>query len=177
MRDGPSPDLIDAVLLKPVLPARLREALLHALKLSPQPRAAAFDAPAPTEAGRDLPVLLVEDNATNQLVMRSILTRAGCQVEVAVDGAEAVAAARRRSYGVILMDLQMPVMDGLEATRQIRGGEGPNRHTRIIGLTAAVGDNFREQCLSAGMDAYLAKPVQRGRLMAEMGLGEPIPQA
>ena len=171
MRAAPAPGLFDAVLLKPALPSRLREALLHALRPDAAV-AAARPAPPAGEAPRPR-VLVVEDNATNQLVMRSILQRAGCHVDVAADGQEGVSAARRHAYGLILMDLQMPVMDGLEATRQIRGAVGPNQRTRIIGLTAAAGENFRAQCLAAGMDAYLAKPVQRGVLLAELGLTEP----
>ncbi|WP_165982139.1 hybrid sensor histidine kinase/response regulator [Dankookia rubra] len=176
IRGAPAAALFDAVLLKPALPSRLREALLHALRLQtlgPGGGAAVRPvAPPPGEAPRTR-VLLVEDNATNQLVMRSILQRAGCHVDVAADGSEGVSAARRHAYGLILMDLQMPVMDGLEATRQIRAAPGPNRAARIIGLTAAVGENFRAQCLAAGMDAYLPKPVQRGVLLAELGLTEP----
>ena len=120
-----------------------------------------------------LKVLLLEDNATNQPVMRTILQRAGCEVEVAPDGAEAVAAARRELFDAILMDLQMPVMDGLEATRQIRRSTGPNRRTKIIGLTAAVGPVFEQQCRDAGMDEYLGKPVQRAALLAMLGMIEP----
>src|SRR5438046_3179345 len=81
--------------------------------------------------------------------------RGGSQVDVGGVGREGGSAGRRHAYGLIRMDLRMPVMDGLEATRQIRGGPGPNRAARIIGLTAAVGENFRAQCLAAGMDAYL----------------------
>lgn len=93
-------------------------------------------------------------------------------LDVASDGAEGVAAARRHACGVILMDLQMPVIDGLEATRQIRAMPGPNQRTRIAGLTAAAGDNCRQRCLGAGMDAYLAKPVQRAVLLAELGMAD-----
>ena len=95
-------------------------------------------------------------------------------MDVAVDGSDGVSVARRHAYGLILMDLQMPVMDWLEATRQIRAATGPNQAARIIGLTAAAGETFRAQCLAAGMDAYLAKPVQRGVLLAELGLTEPV---
>ena len=118
-------------------------------------------------------MLLAEDDASNQLVMRSILQRAGCHVDIAADGSEDVSAARRHAYGIILMDLQTPVMDGLEATRQIRAADGPNQAARIIGLTVAAGENFRARCLAAGMDACFAKPVQRGALVAELGLAQP----
>ncbi len=169
VRDAAGPGLVDAVLLKPVLPSRLQDAVLHALRRDPVvlPGAAPVPAPEPPAAddGQRRRALLVEDNATNQLVMRTVLQRAGWHVEVAGDGAEAVQTARRFGYDVILMDLQMPVMDGLEATRQLRRFPGPNRRTRIIGLTAAVGPQFEQQCREAGMDDYLSKPVQRGTLL------------
>ena len=168
-REMPAPGLVDAMLLKPALPSRLLDAVQHALRRDELPLPAA---PAPTpEPQVDGPrqrVLLVEDNATNQLVMRTILQRSGWHVDVAGDGAEAVQAARQFRYDAILMDLQMPVMDGLEATRQIRRIAGPNRRGRIIGLTAAVGPQFEAQCREAGMDDYLAKPVQRAALLAAL---------
>jgi signal transduction histidine kinase/DNA-binding response OmpR family regulator len=153
--------LLDALLLKPVLPGRLRDALL-------QPRGpAAQVAPAtPTAAppGAGPRVLLVEDNPTNQLVARAILEREGARVQVADDGEAAIRLAAEAGYDLILMDLQMPVMDGLEATRRLRGDGGPNRATRIVGLTAAAGPEFEAMCLEAGMDAYVTKPVTRASL-------------
>ena len=169
-REAPPAGLVDATLLKPVLPSRLLDAVLHALPRS-TPRPAPRPEPAPpadVPDGQRRRVLLVEDNATNQLVMRTILQRSGWHVDMAGDGAEAVQAARQFSFDAILMDLQMPVMDGLEATRQIRRMPGPNRHGRIIGLTAAVGPQFEAQCREAGMDDYLAKPVQRAALLAAL---------
>ncbi len=175
-RAQPEPGLVQATLLKPALPARLRDAILHAL--APSGSAAADPAPPPARPPAAAPepvrrVLLVEDNATNQLVMKTILARANCHVDVAVDGQEGVTAAQARPYDVILMDLQMPVMDGLEATRRIRAGHGPNKRTRIIGLTAAVGPVFEQQCRAAGMDDYLGKPVQRAALLERLGLTLP----
>ncbi len=168
-REQPEEGLVEGMLLKPALPARLRDSLLAALAPSAA-RAAA--APAPVEAAAPeaplLRVLLVEDNATNQLVMKTILAKAKCHVDVAGDGGEAVRMAGAEAYDVILMDLQMPVMDGLEATRQIRATPGPNRRTRIIGLTAAVGPVFEAQCRAAGMDDYLGKPVQRAALLERL---------
>ena len=152
----------EAVLLKPVLPGRLRQALVAVL---------APAAPVAPPAAARIPagdVLLVEDNETNQMIIRSILDAAGYRVEVAPDGARAVAAASRAPYAVILMDVQMPVMDGLEATRQIRATAGPNRHTRIIGLTAAAGLEYEAQCREAGMDEYLTKPVRRKLLLERL---------
>jgi signal transduction histidine kinase/CheY-like chemotaxis protein len=170
-RAASSGDVLDGLLLKPALPRRLKEALLAAL----QPAAPAA-LPPPRDAAPPaarLRVLLVEDNATNQLVMKSILGRAGIEVQVAGDGAQAVAAARDAAFDVILMDLQMPVMDGLEATRSIRAQPGPNQRTRIIGLTAAVGPEYERQCREAGMDDYLGKPVQRDTLLRLLGLPAP----
>ncbi|EHM03526.1 ATPase/histidine kinase/DNA gyrase B/HSP90 domain protein [Acetobacteraceae bacterium AT-5844] len=162
----------ERVLLKPVIPGRLRDALEWLLlpELAPAPQAPEVEAAAEEEAAR---VLLVEDNATNQLVLRTLLQSAGCVVDAVADGASAVSQARQVAYDVILMDLQMPVMDGLQATRAIREGEGPNRHGRIIGLTAAVGPQFEQQCLDAGMDGYLPKPVQRSALLGLLGLRLP----
>ena len=167
-RDQPEQGLVDATLLKPVLPARLREALL--LAVAPLTEAPPPVASRVVDNGPRRKILLVEDNATNQLVMKTILGRANCQVDVAPDGSVAVTMAHGQNYDVILMDLQMPVMDGLEATRQIRTTANPNRRTRIIGLTAAVGPVFEAQCRAAGMDDYLSKPVQRAALLERLGL-------
>lgn len=172
---GPPPGLVDTMLLKPSLPARLLEAVLQVLApaataLPPPPRALREERP--------LRILLVEDNATNQLLMRALLARIGAEVMVAGNGAEAVEHACAEAFDVILMDLQMPVMDGLEATREIRRA-GLNRETRIVGLTAAVGPEFERQCREAGMDDYLSKPVQRDQLTLALGLsaamGAPAP--
>ena len=163
-RDGL--DVFDAQLLKPVLVSRLRAMTVmldHPAEQHPQPDPVPDHQPArPLEGMR---VLLAEDNPTNQLVTRSILVRAGASVEVVSDGAEAVEASRSGEHDVILMDVQMPGMDGLEATRHIRAAESPREHRRIIGLTAAVGPEFERQCLQAGMDSYLGKPVARDLLL------------
>lgn len=160
-------------LRKPLLPGRLRQAVLNALALPvPAPVASATTlAPPPPPLTPGLKVLLVEDNTTNQLVMGTLLQRNGCRVEIASNGAEALARAQVEAYDIILMDLQMPVMDGLQATRAIRATPGPNRATRIIGLTAAVGTEFERQCREAGMDDYLSKPVQRAVLLRALRAG------
>jgi signal transduction histidine kinase/CheY-like chemotaxis protein len=153
-------------LVKPVLPSRLRAVVQAALT---PPRQQARPGPAP--AARPAPrILLVEDNPTNQLVIRSILGTVGCEVDVADDGEAAVEAAGRTGYGVILMDVQMPRMDGLEATRRIRASQGPSAEARIIGLTAAAGPEYEKQCLDAGMDEYLTKPIRRQELLARLPL-------
>jgi two-component system sensor histidine kinase/response regulator len=114
----------------------------------------------PRFAGR---VLLVEDNLVNQKVAVRILERLGCTVEVADNGADGVAAYEKRAFDMVLMDLQMPVMDGMTAARQIRELE-TLRHTPIIALTANAMRGEKERCEAAGMDGFLAKPIEIARL-------------
>jgi two-component system, sensor histidine kinase and response regulator len=111
-------------------------------------------------AGR---VLLVEDNFVNQKVAVRFLERLGCTVEVASNGAEGVAACQERQFDIVLMDLQMPVMDGMTATRKIRAWE-TSGHIPIIALTANAMTGDRELCEAAGMDGYLTKPIEVERL-------------
>jgi signal transduction histidine kinase/DNA-binding response OmpR family regulator len=191
-RGGAGPhDGFAATLLKPILPSRLLALASLLADAPPVPVAARPPAPpeaepapvpdaapparvAETPAGPlvGLRVLLAEDNPTNQMVTRAILARAGAAVEVATDGAEAVAAWRRGGFDVVLMDVQMPGMDGLDATRTIRAAERASardgsaiRRQRIVGLTAAVGPEFERDCIAAGMDGYLGKPVSRAALV------------
>jgi two-component system, sensor histidine kinase and response regulator len=105
-------------------------------------------------------ILLVEDNKVNQLVGSKVLERLGYRFEIANHGGEALAAVAAASYDAILMDCQMPEMDGYEATSEIRRLEGSERHTPIIAMTAAAMDGDRERCLEAGMDDYITKPVR-----------------
>jgi two-component system sensor histidine kinase/response regulator len=117
-------------------------------------------------------VLLVEDNFVNQKVAVRFLERMGCTVEVASNGAEGVAACQARHFDIVLMDLQMPVMDGMSATRKIREWE-TSGHIPIIALTANAMTGDRELCEAAGMDGYLTKPIEVERLrsiLAKFGL-------
>jgi signal transduction histidine kinase/ligand-binding sensor domain-containing protein/CheY-like chemotaxis protein len=122
--------------------------------------------PAPIPASEDmasraLAVLVVEDNAVNREVARGLLQSLGCRVDAAADGLEAVEACARMPYDVVLMDCQMPRLDGYEATRRIRALEGTGGHrTSVVGLTASAMSGDRERCLAAGMDDYLPKPVR-----------------
>jgi PAS domain S-box-containing protein len=109
-------------------------------------------------------VLLVEDNAINQRVARRFLERLGCDVHVVGDGQQAVDAYRKDSWAFVLMDMQMPVMDGLEATRRIREIEADGPRTPIVALTANAMMGQLERCLEAGMDDYLTKPLDIARL-------------
>ncbi len=117
-------------------------------------------------------VLLVEDNFVNQKVAVKFLERLGCSVEVANNGAEGVAACQRTRFDIVLMDVQMPVMDGMAATRRIRELE-QSGHVPIIALTANAMSGDREKCEAAGMDGYLTKPIEVDRLrniLAKFGL-------
>jgi CheY-like chemotaxis protein len=103
-------------------------------------------------------VLLAEDNPVNQMVAVKMLERLGCRVDVAADGAEALEMSARFPYDVIFMDVQMPNVDGLEATRRIRRRDGGTQ-VRILAMTANAMDGDREKCIEAGMDGYVSKPV------------------
>jgi len=111
-------------------------------------------------------VLLVEDNATNRRVAELFLERAGCDVVQAVDGGEALAALKERRVDLVLMDVQMPVMDGLEATRRIRQEVPGGARVPIVGLTASALKEQAEACRAAGMDDVIAKPIDRAHLDA-----------
>jgi CheY-like chemotaxis protein len=113
-----------------------------------------------------LDVLLAEDNLVNQKVAVRMLEKQGHRVVIARNGREAVDAVRRRTFDVVLMDVHMPEMDGLEATRAIRSDETRGTRLPIIALTADVLPQDRERCLSAGMNAYLTKPIQSKVLFA-----------
>jgi PAS domain S-box-containing protein len=129
----------------------------------------AADAAATPPAGRPpLPgkVLLVEDNAINQKVALGFLKHLGIEADVANDGLEGFEAAMRGNYRLIIMDCQMPRMDGFEATQRIRSHERGRRRTPIIALTANAMQGDRERCIEAGMDDYVSKPIDVGRLSA-----------
>ena len=124
----------------------------------------------PTVHPTGVRVLLVEDNDVNREIAGAILATLGCQTDFAHDGAQAVDAARRGAYDLILMDCQMPVMDGFAASRQIRQEERQSGRAAvpIVALTANALAGDREQCLAAGMNDYLAKPINRAQLSAAL---------
>jgi two-component system, sensor histidine kinase and response regulator len=124
-------------------------------------------------ARRVLDVLLVEDNLVNQAVARGLLTRRGHHVTVANNGLEAIEELDRREYDVVLMDLQMPEMGGIEATGVIRARElASGRRTRILALTAHAMSGDRERCEAAGIDGYISKPIDPGTLYGLLENGE-----
>jgi CheY-like chemotaxis protein len=110
-----------------------------------------------------LRVLVAEDNAVNQRLVVRLLEKRGHRIEVAANGREALAALRKASFDLVLMDVQMPEMDGFEATAAVRArekSEGAQTHQPIIALTAHAMKGDREKCLVAGMDGYLTKPIR-----------------
>ncbi|MCX4239297.1 hybrid sensor histidine kinase/response regulator [Paraliomyxa miuraensis] len=110
--------------------------------------------------------LVVEDNAVNQKVARRMLEQLGCHIDVAGDGREALELMEAVPYDVVFMDVQMPVMDGLQATEELRRREaGHGRHLPVVAMTAHALESDRERCLAAGMDDYVSKPIRRRELL------------
>jgi signal transduction histidine kinase/CheY-like chemotaxis protein len=159
---------IDLYVVKPVRPATLLEAIAGARGLTvPRTTSAKEDAPAPQLTS--LRALVAEDNPVNQLVARRHLERMGHQVTVVANGEEAVGLTARAAFDVVLMDVQMPVMGGFEATAAIRAREATmGGRLPIIGLTAHAMRGDRERCLEAGMDDYLSKPIDGEALAAAL---------
>ncbi|HVE47422.1 MAG TPA: response regulator [Acidimicrobiales bacterium] len=163
-RDRARAARVEAFLTKPVRQSALYDCLVRVMGLDPN-----VDQPLITEsslatpgigAGPSAHLLVVEDNGVNQQVARRMLEKQGHRVDVVANGAEAVEAVSRIPYGAILMDCQMPVMDGYEATRAIRDLDSEARRTPIIALTAGAMRGDAERCLEAGMDDYVSKPVR-----------------
>jgi signal transduction histidine kinase/CheY-like chemotaxis protein len=157
---------IRRVLTKPVRRTQLLDTVVAALAPEPPAGTKTAERPAatpvrPTSSTR---ILVAEDNPVNQQLARAMLLRLGYQTDVAGNGQEAVDSVMNVPYDLVLMDCQMPVMDGFQATRIIREREGTSRHTHIIAVTANAMEGDRERCLAAGMDDYLAKPFRAGDL-------------
>jgi CheY-like chemotaxis protein len=119
-------------------------------------------------AAGTLRVLLAEDNVINQKLVRAILVSAGHEVDVAANGALAVEAIAEGNYDVVLMDVQMPVLDGAEATKQIRALPAPKHSIHVIALTAHAMVGAKEEYLAAGMNDYLPKPIDAPALLARL---------
>ena len=158
-----------AVVHKPIKRAPLIAAL--AAVRQPAPAGAAATAAATDDGLPRVPpmrVLMAEDNAFNQRVAGVMLSKLGQSCDMVADGREAVEAVRDRGYAVVFMDMQMPEVDGLEATRQIRAMPLPGRQPYIIALTANALQGDRDRCLEAGMDDYVSKPMRREDLAAAL---------
>jgi len=139
------------------------QALSHALENSPEQ---STSTPVPAASDRKpARVLLVEDNPVNQLVAKGMLAKQGLEVVLANNGQQALERLQEGTFELVLMDCNMPVMDGYEASRRIR--ENPAwQHLPVIALTANALSDERDRCLAAGMNDYLAKPFRREELLA-----------
>ncbi len=153
-----------AHVLKPIQQSELREAIAHALRGErSSPEISQTDDPLPSVQAslRALSILVVEDNVVNQRVASRLLEKRGHRTTIAPNGLEALQALERASYDLVLMDVQMPVIDGMEATARIREKEKrTGGHQPVIALTARAMRGDVELCLSAGMDGYLSKPIR-----------------
>ena len=129
-----------------------------------------------SQMGRNWPlrILLAEDNATNQKLALRLLGRIGYQADVAANGLEALHALERQRYDVVLMDIQMPEMDGLEATRRLRRELPEAQQPQVIAMTANAMQGDRELCLAAGMDDYISKPIRIEALVAALSKSQPL---
>jgi len=165
---------ISSYLSKPVEQVELLDALTMAMVRQMRPvthARAAEDVPLPAPQltlvpapAAPPPILLAEDNLLNQKLTTSQLKKLGYEVEVVSNGREVIEAIARKSYSLILMDCQMPEMDGYQATIEIRRREAGDRRTRIVAMTAHALEGDREKCLAAGMDDYLSKPTRQEEL-------------
>ncbi|WP_181905469.1 hybrid sensor histidine kinase/response regulator [Aestuariispira insulae] len=168
-------DVIDRVVPLPCGPLTLRQAVADLYLEGPQSqkKAPAADPvslpeikPANPEADKGIHVLVAEDSVSNQAVARLLLEKAGYKVSLADNGLEALKAVQSLPFDLVLMDAQMPEMDGLTATRLIRESEATGQHIPIVAMTANVMDNFKPKCIDAGMDDFLTKPVKPAELRA-----------
>jgi PAS domain S-box-containing protein len=159
---------VEGFLSKPVKPSELLDTIAAIFGQRRRARARRT-APPEDRAARSLRVLIAEDNALNRELALRLLERRGHRIAVAENGAEALAALEREPFDAVLMDVQMPELDGLEATRRIREKEAATgRHIPIIAMTAHSMTGDRERCLAAGMDAYIAKPIDAAELLAQV---------
>ena len=173
------PDAVAAFLTKPVKPSALRDTVLSVLagiRVGGGPR----EPERPTidvavASQHPLRILLAEDNVVNQKVALRLLQRMGYGADVANNGLEAIEALDREAYDVVLMDVQMPELDGFDATRRIRA-RWPGRVIRIVAMTANAMDGDREACLAAGMDDYVSKPIRPDDLAAALAASPATPE-
>ena len=113
----------------------------------------------PSQPAADLSVLVAEDNSLNQKIVVRMVRSFGCYVEAVANGLEVMEAVHRRRYDIVLMDIRMPEMNGLEATRLIRQQLPADQQPRVYALTAGIGPEERQACYDVGMDGFVAKPV------------------
>jgi CheY-like chemotaxis protein/anti-sigma regulatory factor (Ser/Thr protein kinase) len=172
--------LFSAVLNKPTKPSQLLESIARVFgAVETVPIASPAATPVTVPSGNDtLRILLAEDNPVNQKVVLHMLARNGYRADTAANGLEALAAIRRQPYDVVLMDMQMPEMDGLETTRRIRTESNtPSHHPWIIALTANAMESDRELCVQAGMNDYLSKPTKNADLVKVLERAKEVKRA
>ena len=165
---GDGEGLFDAYLAKPIRQSHLFDTLVGLLAGDAGPsRGAAEQAAARSRQATRHPlrILLAEDNVVNQKLALRLLQQMGYRADLASNGIEAIESVQRQTYDVVLMDVQMPEMDGLEASRQITARWEPPERPRIIAMTANAMQGDRDMCLAAGMDDYLTKPIRVERLV------------
>jgi PAS domain S-box-containing protein len=162
----------DAQLAKPLRASQLYNTLVRLLTEDDGPESAA-EPERPATSGPSLHILLAEDNAVNQKVALRLLEQLGYTADVATNGFEAIEALERRRYDVVLMDVQMPELDGLDASRRICE-RWPDTRPRIVAMTANALPEDREACFAAGMDDYVAKPIRRDVLAEALKRVRPL---
>jgi signal transduction histidine kinase/CheY-like chemotaxis protein/CHASE1-domain containing sensor protein len=169
---------VDSYLVKPIRQAELLEALMAALGKKPKGRSDASPTPAPLPKKR-LRVLLAEDNPVNQEVAVALLEEMGCTVVLACDGRQALAAVKKRQFDIVLMDVQMPEMNGIDAAKRIREWErrGGMQRTPIVAITAHALASDDDICRQAGMDGYITKPISVQRVADAMDRALATPPA
>jgi CheY-like chemotaxis protein len=168
LREAHSELELAAFLVKPIKPAQLYQVLLGVFTADhPLVARGAAGEQFDPEMGRRHPlrILLAEDNATNQRLALRLLGRMGYRADVAANGIEVLQALRRQPYDVVLMDVQMPEMDGLEATREVAREWPPEQRPRVVAMTAGALKEDRDQCLAAGMEDYVSKPIRVDELV------------
>ncbi len=158
---------ISESIVKPVKQSKLFDVLMGVLRFRKKEKVGSSTKPVEISSRRGLRILLVEDNIDNQNLGKKILENAGYNVDIAWNGEVAVESVRRSHYDLILMDVQMPVMDGFSATREIREWERENEYARtpIIALTAHAMDGYRNRCIENEMDDYITKPLKKKILL------------
>jgi CheY-like chemotaxis protein len=174
---GDTEGLFSAYLTKPLRQSQLFDTLVgllahEATLRTAQPKARPTMDPA-MAARHPLRILLAEDNVVNQKLALRILQQMGYRADLASNGLEAIESVRRQKYDVILMDVQMPEMDGLDAAREICARWQPHERPRIVAMTANAMQGDRDMCLAAGMDDYLTKPIRVERLVEALTQVQP----
>jgi CheY-like chemotaxis protein len=171
-------DLFAACLNKPIRASALFDALMGSFVGQRAPVLIGLPARLEADMAQRLPlrILLAEDNLVNQKLALRLLAQMGYRADVAANGLEAIQALERQPYDVILMDVQMPELDGLEATQQICARWPVERRPRIIAMTANAMQGDRENCLAAGMDDYVSKPIRVDELVQALARCQPLEQ-